>query len=256
MDHFLLLVQDTWREHIRHRIYLSLFLFGFALLGGGLIISALAIEERARLMMDFGLAAIEFLGLITIVFVSVNLVLTEMENRTLYLILSRPLPRGLYIAGRFAGTLLSITVAMAAMAVLHGLLLWPLPHTISLSHYLMAWACAVGKIAVVGSLALALSLFSTSAPTAMTFTLFLWAIGHFSEELKFLGQKSANALVKTLVWFFYHVAPNFSYFNYRDFLYSPHPPSGAWFFYLACYTVGYTGICLWVATFLFSRKEF
>lgn len=255
MEYFRLLVQDTFREHIRHRLYLSLFLFGFMLLGGGLVVSALAVEERGRLLTDFGLAGIEFLGLTTIVFVSVNLVLTEIENRTIYLVLSRPIPRGQYIVGRFAGTALAVAAAMAIMGVLHGLLLIPF-HAVSPAAYAIAWSCEVAKLMVVGALALALALFSTSAPTAMTFTLFLWGIGHFSEELRFLGEKSANALVKFLVWVFYHAAPNFAYFNYRDFQYSGHPPTGMWFLFLACYTVGYSGICLWIAAYLFARKEF
>jgi Cu-processing system permease protein len=258
MENFFLLVRDTFREHIRHRLYLSLFLFGFVLLTGGLVISALAIADRPRMMLDFGLAGIEFLGLTTIVFVSVNLVLTEIENRTIYLVLSRPIPRGQYILGRFAGTTLAVASAMAVMALLHVALLLPLPMhgVITPGMYVAAWGCEVAKLIVVGSLSLALALFSTSAPTAMTFTLFLWAIGHFSEELHFLGEKSANGLLKFFVWVFYHAAPNFSYFNYRDFLFAGHPPSGIWFFYLACYAIGYTGICLWIAAFLFSRKEF
>ena len=256
MENFLLLVRDTFREHIRHRLYLSLFLFGFVLLAGGLVISALAVEERARLMLDFGLSGIEFLGLTTIIFVSVNLVLVEMENRTIYLVLSRPISRGLYIAGRFAGTILAVTAAMALMGLLHGLLLWPLHPEASIGMYATAWLCALAKITVVGALALALSLLSTSAPTAMTFTFFLWALGHFSEELRFLGQKSAQPLVKGVVWVFYHAAPNFAYFNYRDFLYANQLPPAAWGLYLACYTLGYAGLCLWIASFLFARKEF
>jgi Cu-processing system permease protein len=256
MENFFLLVHDTFKEHIRHRLYLSLFLFGFILLSGGLVASSLAVDERARLLLDFGLAAIEFLGLTTIVFVSVNLILTEIENRTIFLVLSRPLPRGRYILGRFAGTTLAVAAAMAIMALLHWLLLLPLHDVVSPAVYLAAWSCSVAKLAVVGSLALALSLFSTSAPTAMTFTLFLWAIGHFSEELRFLGQKSANIFVKLLVWVFYHAAPNFAYFNYREFLYANHPPSAAWFLFLLCYAAGYTGVCLWISAFLFARKEF
>jgi len=256
MENFFLLVRDTFKEHVRHRLYLSLFLFCFILLGGGLVASSLAVDERARLMLDFGLSAIEFLGLTTIVFISVNFILTEIENRTIYLVLSRPIPRGQYILGRFAGTILAVTAAMAVMALLHGLLLVPLHSAATVPVYLAAWACSVAKLVVVGSLALALSLFSTSAPTAMTFTLFLWAMGHFSEELRFLGEKSANAFVKLLVWIFYHAAPNFAYFNYRDFLYANHPPTTAWFLFLLCYTVGYAGVCLWISAFLFARKEF
>jgi len=256
IETFRTLIAYTFKEHIRHRLYLSLFLFGFILLMGGLVISALAVEQRGRMMLDLGFSAIEFLGLTTIVFVSVNLVLSEIENRTIYLVVSRPLARWQYIVARFIGTTLAVALSMAVMALLHAVLLLPYTGVISASTYVMAWLCSVAKLTVVGSLALALSLLTTSAPTAMTFTFFLWAIGHFSQEVRFLGEKSAHMGVKALVWFFYHVAPDFSYFNYRDFFYTATPPTWAWGLSLGVYAFSYTAICLWIASVVFSKREF
>lgn len=250
------IVSYTVKEHIRDRVYLSLFLFGFLLLGGGLVVSALAISERFKMLTDLGLAGIEFLGLTMIVFVTVNLVLSEIENRTLYLTLSRPVARWEYILGRFLGTFLAVAAAMAIMAVAHVLVLRVVGGYWVTSAYLLAWSCSVAKIAVVGALALLVSLFSTSAASAMTFTLFFWALGHFSEELNYLGQKSANPLIKGAVWAFYNLAPNFSYFNYRDFWAAARTPPATWFLSLGAYAVCYTGVCLWLSSFVFSKREF
>jgi len=246
----------TFREHFRNRIYLSLILFGFILLVGGLVISALAMEQRGRMMLNLGFTAIEFMGLMTVVFVTVNLILAEIDTRTIYLILSRPVPRWQYILSRFAGTWLAIVLSMAIMAGVHVLLLLPYAGVISAQAYALAWVCAILKLALVGSLALALSLFSTSAPTAMTFTMFLWALGHFSQEIRFLGQKSSYTAVQALAELTYHITPNFSYFNYRDFFYAAQPPGMDWAVALLVYAVSYTGICLWVSSVLFSRREF
>lgn len=245
----------TFREHLRHRLYQSLFLFGFMMLGGGLVVSALAAAERGRLLLDLGLSAVEFLGLTTIVFISVNLILAEIETRTIYLVLSRPVPRGLYVAARFGGTVLAVAASMLVMGLMHGGLMLLFPETVSPGAYALAWLCSVAKLAVVGALALALSLFATSATTAMTFTVFLWAIGHFSQELRFVGEKSDSPLVQGLVWVFYHAAPNFAFFNYRDFLYAPTLPGLEWFGWMAGYTILYVAVCLWLATLFFNERE-
>jgi ABC-type transport system involved in multi-copper enzyme maturation permease subunit len=242
----------TFQEHWRNRVYLTVLLFGVIVLGASLVISALAVEARTRMLYDLGLAAIEFISLITVVFVSVNLVLQEIESRTIYLLLSHPLPRWQYLTGRYLGTVAAIWTGMLAMGALHaGLLAWMGP--LDGGQYALAWFCAAMKIQLVGALALLLSLFASSAPTAMALTLFLWITGHFSSELRFLAERSSLA-VKALAHTLIYVSPNFSYFNFRDF--QAMPPGPDWFLWLASYGLAYTLACLLLSNALFSRREF
>lgn len=254
MDRLFSIIRYTFQEHWRNRVYLTVILFGAILLGGALVVSSLAVDARLRMLSDLGLAAIEFISLIAVVFVTVNLILQEVESRTIYLLLSHPLPRWQYLLGRYAGTLLAIGVGMLAMAALHAGLLGLFGFT-AFKTYAVSLLCAVAKVQVVGAAALFLSLLATSAPTAMTFTLFLWMAGHFSSEMKFLAERSANPLIKVGVSFFYYVAPNFSYFNYRDFA-DAVAPSYAWFGWLAGYTAAYTVVCLALSHVLFAKREF
>ena len=245
----------TLKQHLRHRIYLTVALFGLVILGGSTVISSLAVEEQGRMLLDLGLAAIEGLALLAIVFVTVNLVLEEMESRSITLILTHPVKRSEYIVGRFLGTLFAIAIGMAAMAIVHltilvltgGSLRWG---------YAAAWVCSLGKVAVIGSLALLLSLFSTSAASSMTFTIFFWILGHFTEELKFMGEKSGNAVAKALIWLISEITPNFAYYNYRDFWLAASQPPPSWFGWMGLYTLAYIGVCLFLSNFLFSQKEF
>ena len=134
----------TFKEHVRHKAWLSSALFGFILLGGALVISALGADERARLMLDLGLAGIEAITLVSIVFLTVNLILQEIESRAIYLILTHPISRADYLLGRFLGTLAAAALGMAVMAALHVVLLrvygWWEP-----ARYLAALACMLGK---------------------------------------------------------------------------------------------------------------
>lgn len=247
-------IQYTLKEHIRHRVYLTVILFGLILLGSGMVISSLAVEEQLRMMINVGLGGIEFLALIAIIFVTVNLVLEEVESRSIYLVLSHPIERWQYIVGRYLGTVLALTLGILMMGALHVSSLFIHSWTWQ-SFYPVAIVCSIGKIAVVGSLALLISLITTSTASSMTLTGFLWVMGHFSSELGYMADRSANPLVKTAIWVFQHVSPNFSYFNFRDFWQATQTPPAAWFGWMFIYSVSYVIAALALTSWLFSRKE-
>jgi hypothetical protein len=80
-------------------------------------------------------------------------------------------------------------------------------------------------------------------------------MGHFSGELGFMAQKSTNAVVKSVVWVFQHCAPNFSYFNYRDFWQATQTPTASWFGWMGVYTLSYIFVALFLTSWLFSKRE-
>ncbi|OGS27933.1 MAG: hypothetical protein A2297_08015 [Elusimicrobia bacterium RIFOXYB2_FULL_48_7] len=254
MDNITAILAYTIKQHLRHKIYLVVFLFGLVLITGALVISSLS-TGRVRMLLNLGLSSIEFLALITIIFTTVNLILEELESRTIYLMLAHPLKRWQYILGRFSGTVISVLFGMLSMVILHLALLFMAGWHWQ-NYYAIAMLCSFGKIIVMSAITLLISLFTTSAATAMSFSALVWILGHFSEELNYLGEKSANIIVKSVVWAIYNIAPNFSYFNYRDFWAAAQVPSAAWFGWMIIYTFSYTGICLILSNFLFSQKEF
>lgn len=244
----------TLKEHIRHKAWLSSALFGLVLLGGALIVSALGQDERARLMLDLGLAAIEAISLVSIVFLTVNLILQEIESRAIFLILTHPVRRADYLLGRYLGTVAAIALGMAGMALMH-LALLSLYGGLEPARYLAALGCMLGKTAVMGSLALLLSLALTSEAAAMSFAVFFWMLGHFSSEMRFLADRSGSAFLKTALVAFSHAAPDFAHFNYRDFWHQA-APGGEWLAWAAVYALAYTAACLALSVQLFEQKEF
>lgn len=245
----------TVKQHLRTKIYLIVILFGLVLVLGALVVSSIALEERVRMFINIGLAGIEFLALITVIFATVNMILEEMESKTIYLILAHPIKRVHYLLGRYLGTLVAVGSGMFIMACLHvaGLFLlgwsWEFAYVISL-------ILSFGKIMVMSAIALFLALFSTSAPASMAFTIFVWIIGHFSEELKFMGEKTGSVVAKSVIWAFYYISPNLAYYNYRDFWVAGQLPGISWFAWIAAYSLTYITICLMVSSYLFSQKEF
>jgi ABC-type transport system involved in multi-copper enzyme maturation permease subunit len=231
-----------------------LILFGVIMLGASLLLSALGGQQSSRILLDLGCGAIEFFALLGVGFSAVTLVLEEMESKTIYLILTRPLSRFQYLAGRYCGLLMAIYAGMLVMALMHIVLLlfngWAFQ-----SRYLLALFLSAEKILVIGSVALFFSIFSSSAITSVSFTIFFWILGHFSGEINYLGTKLPSLLAKITIGSFYYIIPNMQYFNLRDFWDVPQVV-GNWVWMSFAYGFIYSAVFVLLTAFLFSRKEF
>jgi len=188
------------------------------------------------------------------VFAAVTLVLEEMESKTLYLMLSRPVARYQFVLGRYFGLLSLLTLTFALMAGAHMLLL-RLQH-VPIDHwYVLSLAYSWEKIVMIAAIGMAFSLFATSTLSAVSFTFFFWGLGHFSPEMRYLAHKSSQPVVKFLMEVFYYVVPNFQLMNLRDL-----PPGAimghAWLWPAAGYGLCYTVACLAIVVLLFRKKEF
>jgi len=249
-----ILAKNVWLEQLRSRFYHLIWIFGGVLLYASLLVGVMAVEQELRVLMDLGLALLELMSLGAAAFVAATSILREMETKTIYLILSRPVSRGGYLLGRFLGLELSVASATGAMAVLHVGLLWLRGWSWETTYALFVIAC-LGKVFLLGALTVFLSLLSTSVFSALTMTFIFWVLGHFTEELKFLAQKAKGG-TGLLLRAIEPVLPNLQVFNVRDWW----PPEGnlSWGgpTYAAAYLALYAGACLSLAYWLFRKKEF
>jgi ABC-type transport system involved in multi-copper enzyme maturation permease subunit len=243
----------TFIEILRNRIWYVLVLFSGILILSALLLGDMAGELRKRVITDVGLATIEMIALLSTVFAAVTLVLEEMESRTLYLILTRPVARLSFILGRFAGLVAIMSCAYVLMALAHTALL-TLIHAPVDQHYFLSLFYSWQKIVVITAVGLMFSLFSTSTAAAATFTFFFWVMGHLSTEILFLAKRTSKPLVIILCNMFYYVFPNFQTMNIRDVL--PEFYSSGWLWSAAGYGFLYTATCLLLSALLFRKKEF
>ena len=246
------IIRYTFTEIFRNRVYYVLILFGAVLVFSTLLFGALGGEQRQRMIVDMGLAGMELFALAIAVFAAVTLVLEEMESRTLYLILTRPVARAQFILGRFLGLIALITLAYGAMTFAHVLLCKlvhvPLDHRYALAIY-FSWE----KIVLITAVAMFFSLFATSTVSALTFTLFFWIMGHFSAELRYLAHRSHDPFILFISTIFYYIAPNFELMNLKDV---PPLTHLGWLWPAAGYGFFYTASALALTMVIFRRKEF
>ena len=243
----------TFIEILRNKVWYVLVLFSGILIVSTLLLGSLGGEQKGRMILDLGLAAIETISFLSTVFAAVTLVLEEMESRTLYLILTRPVARSVFISGRFLGLVSIMTVAFLVMASAHAALLAAVHVPLDL-HYGLSLLFSWEKIIVITAVALVFSLFSTSTASALTFTVFFWIMGHFSQEILFLAHKSSQPFLTFFCKTFYYVFPNFQTMNIRDIppdIYSAH-----WLWAAGGYGLSYTCACLALTALLFRKKEF
>lgn len=244
----------TFTEIFRNKVIYVLMLFAFVLVAISLLLGSLGGEQRNRMILDFGLVSVEFFSLMVSVFAAVTLVLEEMESRTLYLILTRPVARFEFVLGRFLGLVAILSAAYGVMVVGHVLVL-KLLHIPLDTFYGLSLLFSWEKIIVITAVGMAFSLFATSTPSALSFTFFFWVMGHFSSEMRFLASKSANPAIRLLFDLFYYFAPNFQVMNLRD-LPATALTGAQWIWPALGYGLTYTIACLAVTVLLFRRKEF
>lgn len=261
----LAIARYTVIEQIRNRLYLIILFFGGIILLSSLLVGSLAPSYKVRVIFDLGLVALELFGLATAVFGAVSLVIQEIESKTIYLILTRPISRSAYILGRFLGLVVAVAFTMGLMSVLHIFIM--LSDYYWFKEFTQGWSfwaiyptlilMSLAKMFVTAAIALFFSLFATSPVSALIFTSCFWIAGHFGPELSFMISKSfSKGLPQTFVHGVGMILPNFQYFNFRDMYAIPRFPGYEFMGWALLYGLGYAGFFITLSSILFKRKEF
>jgi ABC-type transport system involved in multi-copper enzyme maturation permease subunit len=256
MRNIAILAWTGWQENLRRRFYLVSLAFAGIFLYMSLILGVLAVEQEARVLFDFGLGFIELMGLAGALYGATTVVLREIETKTVYLILSRPVGRGEYLLGRFLGLMLSVLSSMALMAAFHLVILkakgWHGPEP-----YLACFCGAFLKVLVTGALATSLAIFSTSALTAGVISATAWTLAHFLPEIRYLVSHGASRGLAAPLFALSYVLPDLQLLNLRDraAAVSLSGPEAGWAWLLG-YAVLYSAAWLGLGWALLRRKEF
>lgn len=111
----LAIARNTYREAIRDRILYGFLFFAIALILFSLVLGQLSIDEQVRCTVDIGLAGISLFSVLIAIFLGITLLHKEIEKRTIYPVLAKPVARSTYVLGKFVGLAATIAVQMALM---------------------------------------------------------------------------------------------------------------------------------------------
>ena len=253
----LAIARNTFREAVRDRVLYNLILFALLLIGSAIFIGELSAGQEAKIVVDLGLSAMLLFGVFIAIFVGVGLVYKEIERRTLYAILSKPIGRGQFLLGKYLGLNLTLLVNVVVMgggvmlALLYTRRAWdPLAFKIWPAILLIYF-----ELLIVTAVALVLSSFSSPALSALL-SFFIFVIGHFSNDLRGLSDSAANAPARWLFRALYYLVPNFS--NFSAITATAHGviPDARALGGAAIYAVLYVTVLLSGAALIFRRRNF
>src|SRR6185436_18426174 len=188
------IARNAFREAVRDRVLYNLVLFALLLIASAVFLGELSAGEEAKIIVDLGLSAMLLFGAFIAIFVGVGLVYKEIERRTLYAILSKPVGRGQFLVGKYLGLSLTLLVNVTVMG---------LGVTLALLYVRRGWHPLAAQIwpailliyfelLIITAVALVFSSFSSPALSALL-TFFVFIIGHFSTDLKALADTSGSA---------------------------------------------------------------
>ena len=245
---------NAFRESLRDKILYNLVLFAGLLIGLSVLLADLSITEHHKVMADMGLAAINVIGVIIAIFVGISLVNKEIERRTIYTIMARPISRTFFIMGKYLGLALTLFVNMAIMWAVFLLTLW-LYHVPINPSLFQAVALIFVEILVVTAVALFFSTFTSTTLSAI-FTLGLYVIGHLTADLRSMVANSESGAVKAVVDLLYYLCPNLEMLNIKGQAAVGIAAGPEYVLMASLYGLVYAGFLLTGACLVFQQRDF
>jgi len=253
MTQILAIARNTFLETIRDRILNAIVVFAVLLIGSSILLGQLSAGQDIKIIKDLGLASLGFFGVIIAVFVGTSLVHKELDKRTVFIVLTKPVAREAFLVGKLLGLLGTLTVLTAAMgaAYLALLVLLKVPVTVGLFQAIgFAWL----ELLVLTTLTLVFSTF-TSPVLCMLYAFALYFIGHNANTFYTLAQK-AGVGTKQLLLALYYILPNLTYFDIKNRVVYGYAASSTQVLLTIAYAVIYSLALFSLAAVIFRRREF
>ena len=248
-----LIATNTLREAVRSRLLYSLLFFAVTMIGFAVLIASLSYVEGERMIQDIGLASIRLFSVGIAIFVGIGLIYGEVDRRTIYTILSKPVSRPEFQLGKFLGLLLAVWLQLDLMALAFAAVSLLVGAPLGLGHGAALLLIGV-ELMVIVALALLFSSFTTPMLSAL-FTLGIYILGHLSRNLYFLGQDSEVDGVRQAATLLYRLLPDLESFNLTIQAVHGLPISMSEVGWAVLYGFAYSVVILVLAGFIFQKRD-
>jgi ABC-type transport system involved in multi-copper enzyme maturation permease subunit len=257
----------VFRESVRDRVFYNLVLFAVLLIGASILLGQLTAGQDVKIIKDLGLAATSLFGLFIAIFVGINLVSKEVDRRSVYPLFAKPIGRSEFIAGKYAGLLLTLLVNIVVMTAALYAVLFYLSRGVA-PNLQQAWDApamdpsllkAIFLIYVDLSVVTALALFFSSYSSPLlsaVFTLGLYVVGHFNADLRRFDEIVSSPAAAAIGKACYYVLPDFSRFDVKLAVVHGLPVTLGYLAWTAAYAAVYVAALLLGAMVIFSRRDF
>ena len=249
------IASNTFREAVRDRVLYNLIAFALLMVGTSVLVGQISIDIEKIVLVNLGLTAVSLFGLVIAIFIGIGLVSKEIEKRTLYTILSRPVRRWEFILGKFWGLVGTLAVNTIFMAVgFFAALLYVAHHfTRTDAHLLIALYFIILQFMIITALALLFSSFSSPLLSAV-FAFALFVIGTFAEDLRGFALL-AHGFTRWIATGAAYLVPNFAALNVISSVAHDQRIAGSLVLYNTLYSLFYAGAAITGAMLIFEHRD-
>jgi len=262
-----LIAGAVFRESVRDRVPYAMVVFAVLLMAASYLIAQMTAGQDMKIIKDLGLAALSLFGLFIAIFIGIGLVSKEVEKKSVFGILSKPISRTQFILGKYAGLVMTLAVNLGVMTIAYYAVLfymeavstpaeqagWPAPAVDP--RLLIAIGLIFAELMLVVALALFFSTFAGPLMAALM-TIGLWVAGHFNADLRNFETVVDSAPVVALARALYYVLPNLAPFDVKAAAVHGMPIEMGAVGFTLLYAAVYTAILLTAAVAIFRRRDF
>jgi len=252
------LAMTTFRQEVRRKVFLFLLLFAGVMIATSWIFSFFTGAEELKVVKDMGLTSISLAGIAIAMVMGISMLPGEMDKRTIYTILCKPVTRSEYLVGKFLGGALTLAANTAIMGLVFMVVVFIKSHQL---HQAMDFRLVYQIIltylqfCLLLSLTLMLSTFVTPVMNG-SISLFVLIVGNLSDTVVDIIKLTKSALVQVGMRILYYLIPNWQNFSVQDTLVRGEDPVP--FSYVAkiiIYGILYIAILMVIATQAFHNRE-
>ncbi len=248
------LVLNGFREAVRNRVTVVVFVFAFIMIFSSTVALDMTVATFERVMTDLGLGVMGLITMFLTIFLASGLIPKEIERRTIFMVLAKPVSRTSFIVGRFFGNVLtvySITLVMTVLFIAQLVANGVTPRT---THWVSIGGLCLQTL-VLTAVAFALASSTSQLVTAVA-SISLYSIGHLEPDLYVMAERSHSEGLKWIGKALYYVLPNLDRLSFSSRATYDDPVSWAEFGLAAGYALAYSVVMLVIASALFERRDF
>jgi ABC-type transport system involved in multi-copper enzyme maturation permease subunit len=261
------IAMNGFRESVRDKVLYNLVAFAILLMGASYLLGQLTAGQDLKIMKDLGLSAMAVFGVFMAVFIGIGLVSKEVERRSIYSLMAKPIRRYEVVVGKYAGLVLTLAVNVAIMTVaLYAVIAYvawgenefgrAAREAPALDPALLkAVALILVQLMIVTATALFFSTFSTPILSA-ALTFGFYVAGYFSADLRNFDQVVDSKVVQWVARGLYYVLPNLAPFDVTAQVVHGLPVSAGYMAVTIAYGFVYIAMLLTGGAVIFSWRDF
>jgi len=244
---------NTWKQMVRDRIFYVVLIVACLMLGFSYLLATLTIVESRKILLDFGFSAVSIASGMTAVYLGIVSVAREIEQRTIYTIVSKPISRSQYLLGKFLGSVLVVGATHLLLSLNIAGILWIMGEPAPAGFAACLLLIFLESLVLLGIAFFCSSFASSILAAGVTVAFFL--IGRSNSSFQVMAEKGLTASTRSVGKALYYLTPNLERFNIRDIVAYARPFPQEMLWVGLAYAAAYVAVCLAMSCLIIRRRD-